>query len=752
MSHEKVQVEMGAAAPLIIETGKIAKQSDGAVTVRMGDTIVLVAANMASEPRDTGFMPLTCEYREFTYAAGKFPGGFFRRESRPNEKETLTSRLMDRPIRPGFPEGFFYETQVIAHVISYDGENDPAPLAMCGASAALFCSKIPFGTPLGAVRVGRVDGKLVINPTKEQMATSDLDLMMACSEDAITMVEAGAKEISEAVIVEALEFGHEACRKIIAGQRELFSRLKPTKVQIAAPVLPPQAIGEAREKIGSRLQAALHLKPKRASYAEIDATKKALIESYPAEDLAARKNAKAAFDHILEEQFRDEILVSRKRSDGRDFTKIRPITCETSFLPRTHGSALFTRGETQALVTATLGTAYDAQKMDFMEGEWTKKFMLHYNFPPYSVGEVKPLRGTGRREIGHGALAERALRPVMPSEDKFPYTVRLVSDILESNGSSSMASICGGTLALMDAGVPISAPVAGIAMGLVSSEGHAPAVLTDIAGQEDHHGDMDFKVAGTRQGITALQMDIKIAGLSRDIMKTALDQARQARLEILDTMESTINAPRVELSRFAPRIISLMVPRDKIATVIGPGGKTIRSIVERTGCKIDIGDDGRVNIASTDEAAAALAKKIVEDLTAEAEVGKTYLGRVVRIMDFGAFVEILPGLDGLVHVSELAEERVNEVRDVVEEGDEVLVKVLDVDSHTGKIRLSRRAALRDAEGGGDGGGDADGDARPSDDRPRDDRGGHGPRGGDRGGDRGSRGPRGGGGGGRGPRR
>jgi polyribonucleotide nucleotidyltransferase len=737
MSIQRVEIRLGAT-PLVIETGKIAKQADGSVTVRMGDTVVLVATCMAPEPRDVGFMPLTCEYREFAYAGGKFPGGFFRREARPNEKETLTARLIDRPIRPGFPEGFAHETQVIAHVISYDGENDPQPLAMCGASAALYCSKLPWETPLGTVRVGRIDGEFVINPTKLQMAESDLDMLMACSEDAITMVEAGAREVGEDVIINALEFGHDACRRIIAGQRELFGKLNPVKFKVAPPVLPEQAVAEAKERIGRRLADALHAKPKRTSYAAIDDARKALVESYPAEDVAARKHARAAFEKVLEELFRDEILKDRKRSDGRSFTKIRPITCETGFLPRTHGSALFTRGETQALVNATLGTAYDAQKMDWLEGEWTKRFMLHYNFPPFSVGEVKPLRGTSRREIGHGALAERALKAVMPAEDAFPYTVRIVSDILESNGSSSMASICGGTLALMDAGVPISAPVAGIAMGLVSGEGHEPAILTDIAGQEDHHGDMDFKVAGTRKGITALQMDIKIAGLSRAIMGLAMEQARVARLEILDTMDATLATPRVDISKFAPRIISLMVPRDKIATVIGPGGKTIRSIVERTGVKIDIGDDGRVNISSIDEAAAAMAKKIVEDLTAEAEVGRTYLGRVVRIMDFGAFVEILPGMDGLLHVSEMAEERVNNVRDVVEEGDEVLVKVIEVDG-TGRVRLSRRAALRDAEGGGgaDGGGDAGGERR--DDRPEG--------GGDRGGDRGPRGPRGPGGGG-----
>ena len=739
MAVHKVEINLGAA-PIVIETGKIAKQADGSVTVQQGESIVLVSACMATEPRDVSFMPLTCEYREFTYAAGRIPGSFFRREARPNDKETLTSRLMDRPIRPMFPAGYFFETQVIAHVISYDGIHDPAPLALVGASAALMISKLPFETPLGAVRVGRVDGAYVVNPTKEQMAASDIDLMMSAGKDAIAMVEAGAKEVSEEAVIEAIEFGHAACRKIVAAQLELVAKCGQTKVKITPPAVSEQSIAEARERIGRRLADAMHAKPKRASYAAIDEAKKALIDSYPADDAAGRKSAKAAFDHVLEEMFRHEILNDRTRSDGRSFTQIRPIDCETSYLPRTHGSALFTRGETQALVTCTLGTAYDAQKMDYLEGDFLKRFMLHYNFPPYSVGEVKPLRGTSRREIGHGALAERALKPVLPAEDVFPYTIRIVSDILESNGSSSMASICGGTLALMDAGVPIKSLVAGIAMGLVSGDGSEPAVLTDIAGQEDHHGDMDFKVAGTRQGITALQMDIKISGLSHAVMTKALSQAREARLEILDKMEATLSAPRAEISKLAPRIITLMVPRDKIATVIGPGGKTIRSIVERTGVKIDIGDDGRVNIASTDEAAAAMAKKIVEDLTTDAEVGKTYLGRVVRIMDFGAFVEILPGIDGLLHVSELAEERVREVRDVVEEGDEVLVKVIEVD-HSGRVRLSRRAALRDAEGGGEGGAAPAGDGGGGDDRgpAPDDRGDRGDRGGD---DRGPRGPRG----------
>jgi polyribonucleotide nucleotidyltransferase len=751
MSIEKVTIDLGGA-PIEIETGRIARQADGSVTVRRGDSIVLVTACMANEAKPISFMPLTCEYREPTYAAGKIPGGFFRREGRQNEKETLVSRLIDRPIRPIFPDGFNHETQVIATVLSYDGVHEPSQLALCGSSAALNISRIPFTTPLGSVRMGLVEGEIVVNPTREQMEVSRLDLIVVASDDAIVMVEAGAKEVTEDEVVESLARAHDACRRIIAGQRELVARISPKKMTVTVAELPKRFIDDARERIGQRLREALHAKPKRVSYAAVEAAEKALVDSYPAEDADARKNAAAAFEHVLVEQFRGEILKDRKRSDGRGFTEIRALACEAGVLPRTHGSSLFTRGETQALVTATLGTAWDAQKMDWIEGEWTKRFMLHYNFPPFSVGEVKPLRGAGRREIGHGALAERALRPVMPSIEEFPYTVRVVSDILESNGSSSMASICGGTLALMDAGVPIKKPVAGIAMGLVGGDGFEPAVLTDIAGQEDHHGDMDFKVAGTRDGITALQMDIKIAGLSRDIMRQALMQAKQARLAILDAMEAALSGPRTEISKLAPRILSVMVPKDKIAKVIGPGGKTIRSIVERTGCKIDVDDDGRVTIASTDEEAAAQAKRIVEDLTAEAEIGRTYLGKVVRIMDFGAFVEILPETDGLLHVSEMAEDRVENVRDVVEEGDEVLVKVIDVD-HSGRIRLSRRAALRDQAGeGGEPVSPAEGDEGggpppPRRDEGRRDDGGRG-RGGGGGGGRG----RGGGGGGGGRRR
>ncbi|MEM7249036.1 MAG: polyribonucleotide nucleotidyltransferase [Acidobacteriota bacterium] len=713
MSVENVSVALGDHT-LSIETGKLATQADGSVVVRMGDTVVLVCATMANEPRDKiFFLPLTCDYRENTYAAGKIPGGFFRREGRPNDKETLTSRLMDRPIRPIFPEGFGHETQVIAMVLSYDGQNDPAPLALCGSSAALNISRIPFDAVLAGVRVGLIDGEYVINPTSDQRAQSRLDLLMSASKDAIVMVEAGGEEVSETEVIDGLEFGHEACRKIIEAQEELVGKIKPTKFHYEPPTFDSKYTAEARKKVAKDLREAMGLKPKRASYARIDELKKELVASYPEDDVEARTECKKGFKAVLEEIFREEILENGKRSDGRAFDEIRDITCDAGYLPRTHGSAVFKRGETQSLVTVTLGTAHDAQRMDLIEGDVTKRFMLHYNFPPYSVGEVRFLRGPGRREIGHGNLAERALRPAMPSEDDFPYTVRIVSDILESNGSSSMASVCGGSLAMMDAGVPMKKPVAGIAMGLVSGDGQH-AILSDIAGQEDHHGDMDFKVTGTADGITALQMDIKVKGLPREVLEKALEQAKEGRDHILEKMAEALETHREEVSQYAPRIFTIMVPRGKIGAIIGPGGKTIRSIVERTGAKIDVDDDGRVHIASVDEESAAMARKIVEDLTAEAEVGQTYLGRVVRIMDFGAFVEILPGVDGLVHVSELDEGHVRDVRDVVEEGDEILVKVLDIDDNE-RIRLSRRAALDTGEEGEGGDDERDED---DDDRPR----------------------------------
>jgi polyribonucleotide nucleotidyltransferase len=678
-----------------LETGKIAKQADGAVQVRYGDTLVLVTACSNKEPRaNADFFPLTVDYRENYYAAGRIPGGFFKREGKPSEKEVLTSRFIDRPIRPLFPEGFRCETQVIALVLSADNENDPDTMGITGASAALLISNIPFHNPIAGVRVGVINDQLVINPTSSQLKTSRLNLIVAGSEDAIVMVEAGAQEVSEKTMVEALAFGHAEIKKIITLQKELASQLHVEKRQVDPHVLDKQLYSEISSKIGAELREALNTEKtsKLASYEKVDALRESLVSSYPEEPPTLREEADKIFESLKERTFRDDILDKKRRPDGRAFDEIRPITCEVGLLPRTHGSALFTRGETQALVIATLGTSDDAQKIDIMEGESSKRFMLHYNFPPFSVGEVAFLRGPGRREVGHGALAERAILPIIPSEDKFPYTIRIVSDILESNGSSSMASICGGVLSLMDAGVPIKAPVAGVAMGLVK-EGDKYAILTDIAGAEDHYGDMDFKVAGTKNGITALQMDIKIGGITTEIMSQALEQALRGRLFILEKMMQTLAGSRENTSRYAPRIYSLKISQDKIRDVIGPGGKVIRSIIERTGVKIDVSDDGKVNVAAVDEASANKAIQIIKEITAEAEMGKTYLGKVVRLADFGAFVEIFPGTDGLLHISEVAEHRIRDVKEELKEGDQVLVKVIGIDGQ--KIKLSRKAVLRD---------------------------------------------------------
>jgi polyribonucleotide nucleotidyltransferase len=718
---------------LLIETGKMAKQADGAVTVRCGDTVVLVTVCAAKTPREgVDFLPLTVDYRENTYAAGKIPGGFFRREGRPNEKEVLTSRLIDRPLRPLFPTGWACETQVIALVLSADQENDPDVLALTGASFALAASDIPFPHPIAAVRVGLgPSGEYLINPTYAELESSRLDLIVAGSAEAVVMVEAGASEVSEAETLEAIVRGHDAIKTIVAAQNELSAEIGRTRRDVPAK---PEPSG-VRDRIGGawkdKLAAAMRLKGKLESYAQVDALKKEMLATFAEEEPAVRAFAGSVWYDMQDQLLHEEILDKGIRLDGRRFDEIRPITCEVGVLPRTHGSALFTRGETQALVTVTLGTSADAQKLDWIEGESLRRFMLHYNFPPFSVGEVKFLRGPGRREIGHGALAERSLLPLIPKEDEWPYTIRIVSDILESNGSSSMASICGGSLALMDSGVPQKSPVAGIAMGLVKI-GEKYAVLTDIAGAEDHHGDMDFKVAGTARGITGLQMDIKITGITRDIMERALEQARKARLEILDTMSKALAAPRGSISPYAPRIITVQIHKEKIRDVIGQGGKTIRSIVERTGCKIEVHDDGRVDIASTDEAAAQRAVAIIKELTAEAELGKTYLGKVVRVVNFGAFVEVLPGVEGLLHISEIDEHRINEVRDVLDEGHEVLVKVIDIDGQ-GRVRLSRKAVLREQRGEPAAEPAAVGEGRRGGggDRPRG--GGRGPRGGGHGG-------------------
>ena len=694
MNVHKVSTMIGERE-LSIEIGKLAKQAHGSALVRYGDTVVLVTACSAKEPREgLDFFPLTVDYRENFYAAGKIPGGFFKREGKPSEREVLNSRMIDRPIRPLFPEGYKNETQVIALVLSADTDIDPSMHAIVGASTALFTSSIPFSTPIAAVRVGLIDGRYYLNPTWTEMKNSRLNLAVAGMEDGIAMVEAGANEVSEEVMVEALNFGHQAIKQIIALQKELYAKIQPKKVEVQPPAIDEAVAKKVEQAIRADLEDALdtHKHGKADSYSLVDAAKKKAAELFPEADDATLKMVKSVYNNLKEKIFRDQILHKRERPDKRQFNTIRPIWIETGVLPRTHGSAVFTRGETQALVIATLGTADDAQRMDWLEGEAKKRFMMHYNFPPFSVGEVSPLRGPGRREVGHGALAERALLPILPPEETWPYTIRVVSDILESNGSSSMATVCGGTLALMDAGVPIKAPVAGVAMGLVK-EGDNYAVLSDIAGAEDHYGDMDFKVAGTREGITALQMDIKIPGVTSQIMSEALAQAKEGRMHILGKMLEAVPESRTEISPYAPRIYSMKIPTDKIRDVIGPGGKMIRSIIEQTGVKIDVSDDGRVNIASSDGPSANRAIEIISNLTATAEVGKTYLGKVVRIADFGAFVEIFPGTDGLLHISEIAENRIRNVRDALNEGDQVMVKVVGIEGN--KIKLSRRAVLRD---------------------------------------------------------
>ena len=679
---------------LKIETGKLAKQADGAVVVRYGDTVVLVTACCAPTGREgIDFLPLTVDYRENTYASGRIPGGFFKREGKPTEKEVLTSRFIDRPIRPLFPEGWNRETQVIALVLSADTDNDPDVLSLTGASAALAVSKIPFQKTIAAVRVGLLDGELLINPTYSERARSRLDLVIAGSRDAIVMVEAGAQEVSEDEMLQALAAGHDAIKEIIGAIDELAAGVATPKVAVEAQEIDDDLRRDTESALLEPLADAMRIQGKLESYARVDQVVDEYLASLPETDADRRTAAKRVIKDLKEKVLRDEVLERGQRLDGRSFDEIRAIWSEVGVLPRVHGSAVFTRGETQALVTATLGTADDQQKIEHVAGESYKRFLLHYNFPPFSVGEVKFLRGPGRREIGHGNLAERSLSPMVPGEDQFPYTLRVVSDILESNGSSSMATVCGATLALMDAGVPLKAPVAGVAMGLIMEEGGSRyAVLSDIAGAEDHYGDMDFKVAGSANGITALQMDIKMAGVPTEVMREALAQAREGRLAILEKMQATIAAPRDSVSTYAPRIVTITIPVDKIRDVIGPGGKTIRSIVDRTGVKIDVEDDGRVNIASTDSDSAQKAIAIIEELTASPELNKTYLGKVQRITDFGAFVEILPGIDGLLHVSEIAHYRVSEVSDELQEGDQVLVKVINVDP-SGKVRLSRKALL-----------------------------------------------------------
>jgi polyribonucleotide nucleotidyltransferase len=686
---------------LTVETGKVAKQADGSVIVSYGDTRVLCAAVSANHPREgIDFFPLTIEYREHNYAAGRIPGNYFRREGRPTEKEVLTCRLIDRPCRPLFTEGYKHETQVVAAVISADPECDPDVIAITGASCALYLSDIPFPQPIAGVRIGLIDGRYIVNPTYDEIRESELNLIVAGTEEAIVMVEAGAKEVKEEIMVEALMLAHKEINRLCRWQRELYKALGIEKRPFEPPVLDAEMRKEVEEKYAARLREALDTEKlgKHDSYAAVDALKKEVIESYPEEEPDKRKMAKRVFDDLKETVFRDDILNKRRRPDGRRFSEIRPIDCEVGWLPRTHGSALFTRGETQAIVTATLGTKQDEQFMDDLEmGEVKRRFLLHYNFPPYSVGEVGRFGSPGRREIGHGALARRALQPVLPDESEFPYSLRIVSDITESNGSSSMATVCGGSLSMMDAGVPLKAGVAGVAMGLVM-EGNKYAILSDIAGAEDHYGDMDFKVAGTKDGITALQMDIKIGGINAQIMAEALEQARKGRLHILSVMDEALATPRADMSPYAPRIIQIKINPDKIRDVIGPGGKIIRALVEETGAKIDVEDDGTVSIATADREAAQAAVDRIRGLTAEAEIGATYVGTVSRIVDFGAFVEIFPGTDGLLHISEIANHRVRDVRDELKEGQQIAVKCIGKEGN--KIKLSRKALLRDEQGGG----------------------------------------------------
>ncbi len=723
---------------LVLESGHLAKQAHGACLARLGDTVVLTTVCMAQSAVPRDFLPLTVDYREYTYAAGRIPGGFFKREGRPTEKETITSRLIDRPLRPLFPPGYTSETQVISLVLSADGEHDPDILAINGASTALVLSEVPFYHPVGAVRVGLIDGKVVFNPTNSQRDVADLDLVVVGTEEAVVMVEAGANQLSEQTLLECIWAGHAEIQKVIQAQIAMFRERGLSKPVWNAPEPYPQELyQEVRAAIHPQLQAALHTKGKFERKDAVSKVQKDYLAAIPEEQADRKVLVKKVFETLEEEILYHSVLETRNRFDSRRLDEVRPIDLEVGLLPRTHGSALFTRGETQALCSVTLGTQRDAQIIEEYEGETKQKFLLHYNFPPFSVGEVKFMRSAGRREIGHGVLARRALLPVLPHEEDFPYTIRVVSDILESNGSSSMATVCGGSLALFDAGVPMLAPVAGVAMGLVMKDGRY-AVLTDIAGQEDHYGDMDFKVAGTREGITALQMDLKLAGVTREIMEVALAQAKTGRMHILDLMEQKIGSPRPELSAYAPRLYTLQIAKEKIRDVIGPGGKTIRSIVEETGCEVEVENDGRVVIASPDGEAAKRAISMIERLTEVPEIGKVYKGTVRRVEAYGCFVEILPGQDGLVHISELAPYRVRETSDIVKEGDELEVKVIEIDD-TGRVRLSRKAVIMEAPDYDPaqyaGMGMSEDERPPRGDRP--DRGGRGDRG-DRGGRSGDR--------------
>jgi polyribonucleotide nucleotidyltransferase len=690
-----VSVDIGGA-PITIETGRIAKQAAGSVVVRQGDTMVLVAACHADPREGIDFFPLTVDYREPVFAAGKIPGGWFKREGKATTKETLVSRLIDRPLRPLFEEGYNGDTAVTAHVISFDGQHQPDTLAIVGASAALLISEIPFHGAVAGIRVGRVNGEFVANPTVSQRSASDLDLVVAGTQEAIVMVEAGAQEVQEEDMVEALLFGHEKIKKLVKLQKDLQAKIGKKKLAVTAPQRDEDVYAKVAGKYATRLMEALTMKVKIESYKTIDALKKEAVNEFKGEDGGLAGEAKACFDLLKETLFRNAVLKQGVRLDGRRFDEIRPLNIEVGVLPFAHGSALFTRGETQALVSTTLGTLDDIQIIDGLEEEFQKKFFLHYNFPGYSVGECKPNRGPGRREIGHGNLAERAIAAMMPDAGANPYTIRVVSDITESNGSSSMATICGGTLSLMDAGVQLKSPVAGVAMGLVS-EGDQYVILSDIAGQEDHYGDMDFKVAGTKNGITALQMDIKIAGVNADLLTKALVQAKKGRLELLDAMTEALAEPRQEVSSHAPKIVTIMLPKDKIRDVIGKGGATIRGIIEASGCQVNIEDDGSCQVAGSNKEKLDTALRMIGELIQTAEVDKTYLGTVAKVTDFGAFVTILPGVDGLLHVSEMAPYRVKSPADEVSEGQQILVKCIGVEAN-GKIRLSRKALLPPVEG------------------------------------------------------
>jgi len=687
---ESVSLDLGGRR-YSIQVGKVAKQASGSTWIQYGETVVLTAAVASKDPIDKDFFPLSVEYREKTYAAGRVPGGFFKREGRPTEKEILSSRLIDRPLRPLFPDGYRNEIQIMSTVLSSDKENDSDILGVTGASAALMISDIPFPEPVSAVRVGYVGGKLILNPTFQEMTESTLDLVVAATDTNVVMVEAGAREVQESTIVEALEFAHQAIRQLNKLQQDLKALVGKPKRTFPLPERDEAVVKAVESAFGERVKTANRITEKLARQEALDAIAKEALERFEALHPGSAKTVKHVVADLEEREVRRMIVGEQRRPDGRGFDEMRQVTSEVGVLPRTHGSALFTRGQTQALVVCTLGTKVDEQRVEELEGQSWKSYMLHYNFPPYSVGEVRPFRGPGRREIGHGALAERAIEPLIPTDVDFPYTIRIVSEILESNGSSSMASVCGGSLSLMDAGVPIKAHVAGVAMGLVK-EGEKFAILTDIQGVEDHLGDMDFKVAGTRSGVTALQMDIKIAGVSYKLMADALEKARKARMHLLDVMEAALGKPRPELSPYAPRIYIMMIDPDKIREVIGPGGKMIKRISAETGTQIDIEDSGEVRIAAFSGADGDRAREIIRSITEDPEIGRIYQGIVRRVVPFGAFVEISPGKDGLVHISELEPKRVERVEDVINEGDSVLVKVIGIDRE-GKIKLSRKQAL-----------------------------------------------------------